>query len=81
MVYMKNFRKFQSLLAATSKAAAEDSITFHAWERGEISTAVCIKRFRQHNFVRPDADISQIEMEQWLASLGYKRSIYQWEEE
>ena len=74
---MKNFSKIQSLLAATSKAAAQDSTTFHDWESGRISTVTCIKRFRKHNSVRPDVDISQIEMEQWLASLGYRRSIYQ----
>lgn len=78
---MKNFSKIQSLLADTLKASAQDSTTFHDWESGRISTAVCIKRFRKHNSVRPDVDISQVEMEEWLNSLGYRRSIYQWEEE
>lgn len=81
MDYMKNFSKIQSLLADTLKASAQDSTTFHDWECGRISTATCIKRFRKHNSVRPDVDISQVEMEEWLNSLGYRRSIYQWPEE
>lgn len=78
---MKNFEKIQMLLLPTAKSAVDDSVSFHAWERGEISTASCIRRFRDHNMVRKDVDISQVDFELWLNSLGYIRGIYQWQDQ
>lgn len=73
---MKNFEKIQKLLLSTKTAAGDDESTFLQWERGEISTASCIKRFRVHNMVDNSIDISQIEFETWLSSLGYRRRGY-----
>jgi hypothetical protein len=70
---MKNFEKIQKALLPTKSAAAADESTFLQWERGEISTAICLRRFRIHNMVDKDADISQIDLETWLESLGYRR--------
>lgn len=70
---MKNFEKLQMVLLKTEKSATQDSIIFYRWERGEISTASCLRRFREHNMVGERYDISQTEFEQWLNSLGYIR--------
>ena len=70
---MRNFEKLQMVLSKTDKSATQDSIIFYRWERGEISTASCLRRFREHNMVGDRYDISQIEFELWLNSLGYIR--------
>lgn len=78
---MKNFEKIQRILLPTEKSAHLDSAVFHAWERGEISTASCIRKFRENNEVRKDVDISQTEFEIWLNSIGFRRGVYQCQEE
>ena len=70
---MRNFEKLQIVLSKTEKSATQDSIIFYRWERGEISTASCLRRFREHNMIGDRYDISQIEFELWLNSLGYIR--------
>ena len=70
---MRNFEKLQMVLSKTEKSATQDSIIFYRWERGEISPASCLRRFREHNMIGDRYDISQIEFELWLNSLGYIR--------
>lgn len=68
-----NFEKIQKALASTKQASTDDVTSFLEWERGDISTAYCIRRFRAHNMVNEDLDISQVDFELWLRSLGYRR--------
>lgn len=70
---MRNFEKIQSLLLDSQKAAANDMAIFNAWSRGDMSTARCLKLFRQHNRQNDRIDISLEDFEAWMMSLGYRR--------
>ena len=70
---MRNFEKIQSLLLGSQKAAANDQAVFNAWARGDMSTAKCLKLFRQHNRQNDRIDISLEDFEAWMMSLGYRR--------
>lgn len=70
---MRNFEKIQSLLLDSQKAAANDMTIFNAWARGDMSTAKCLKLFRQHNKQNDRIDISLEDFEAWMMSLGYRR--------
>lgn len=70
---MRNFEKIQSLLLDSQKAAANDQAVFNAWARGDMSTAKCLKLFRQHNRQNDRIDISPEDFEAWMMSLGYRR--------
>ena len=70
---MRNFEKIQSLLLDSQKAAATDMAIFNAWARGDMSTAKCLKLFRQHNKQNDRIDISLEDFEAWMMSLGYRR--------
>lgn len=70
---MRNFEKIQSLLLDSQKAAANDQVVFNAWARGDMSTAKCLKLFRQHNRQNDRIDISLEDFEAWMMSLGYRR--------
>ena len=70
---MRNFEKIQSLLLDSQKAVANDQAVFNAWARGDISTAKCLKLFRQHNRQNDRIDISLEDFEAWMMSLGYRR--------
>lgn len=70
---MRNFEKIQSLLLDSQKAAANDMVIFNAWARGDMSTAKCLKLFRQHNKHDDRIDISLEDFEAWMMSLGYRR--------
>ena len=70
---MRNFEKIQSLLLDSQKAVANDQAVFTAWARGDMSTAKCLKLFRQHNRQNDRIDISLEDFESWMMSLGYRR--------
>ena len=70
---MRNFEKIQSLLLDSQKAATNDMAIFNAWARGDMSTAKCLKLFRQHNKQNDRIDISLEDFEAWMMSLGYRR--------
>ena len=70
---MRNFEKIQSLLLDSQKAVANDQAVFNAWARGDMSTAKCLKLFRQHNRQNDRIDISLEDFEDWMTSLGYRR--------
>ena len=70
---MRNFEKIQSLLLDSQKAAANDMTIFNSWARGDMSTARCLKLFRQHNKQNDRIDISLEDFEAWMMSLGYRR--------
>lgn len=70
---MRNFEKIQSLLLDSQKATASDMAIFNAWARGDMSTAKCLKLFRQHNRQNDRIDISLEDFEAWMMSLGYRR--------
>lgn len=70
---MRNFEKIQSLLLDSQKATANDMTIFNAWARGDMSTAKCLKLFRQHNRQNDRIDISLEDFEAWMMSLGYRR--------
>ena len=70
---MRNFEKIQSLLLDSQKAVANDQAVFNAWARGDMSTAKCLKLFRQHNRQNDRIDISKEDFEAWMMSLGYRR--------
>lgn len=70
---MRNFEKIQSLLLDSQKAAANDMAIFNSWARGDMSTAKCLKLFRQHNKKNDRIDISLEDFEAWMMSLGYRR--------
>ena len=70
---MRNFEKIQRLLLNSRKAAANDMTIFNAWARGDMSTAKCLKLFRQHNRQNDRIDISLEDFEAWMMSLGYRR--------
>ena len=70
---MRNFEKIQSLLLDSQKARVSDMTVFNAWAKGDISTAKCLKLFRQHNKQNDRIDISLEDFEAWMMSLGYRR--------
>lgn len=70
---MRNFEKIQSLLLDSQEARASDMAIFNAWARGDMSTAKCLKLFRQHNRQNDRIDISLEDFEAWMMSLGYRR--------
>ena len=70
---MKNYEKIQSLLLDSQKARVSDMTIFNAWARGDMSTAKCLKLFRQHNKQNDRIDISLEDFEAWMMSLGYRR--------
>lgn len=70
---MKNFEKIQSLLLDSQKARVSDMTIFNAWAKGDMSTAKCLKLFRQHNRQNDRIDISLEDFEAWMMSLGYRR--------
>ena len=70
---MRNFEKIQSLLLDSQKARVSDMTIFNAWARGDMSTAKCLKLFRQHNKQNDRVDISLEDFEAWMMSLGYRR--------
>ena len=70
---MRNFEKIQSLLLDSQKAAANDMAIVNSWARGDMSTAKCLKLFRQHNRQNDRIDISLEDFEAWMMSLGYRR--------
>lgn len=70
---MRNFEKIQSLLLDSQKARVSDMTVFNAWARGDMSTAKCLKLFRQHNKQNDRIDISLEDFEAWMMSLGYRR--------
>lgn len=70
---MRNFEKIQSLLLNSQKARVSDMTIFNAWAKGDMSTAKCLKLFRQHNKKNDCIDISLEDFEAWMMSLGYRR--------
>ena len=70
---MRNYEKIQSLLLDSQKAVANDMAIFNAWAGGDMSTAKCLKLFRQHNKQNDRIDISLEDFEAWMMSLGYRR--------
>ena len=68
-----SMNKIQMLLLAGANNVNRDTAIFHQWERGEITTAKCLKMFRQNNRQNDRVDISQEDFEKWLNSLGYIR--------
>ena len=70
---MRNFEKIQSLLLDSQKARVSDMTIFNAWAKGDMSTAKCLKLFRQHNKQNDRIDISLEDFEAWMMSLGYRR--------
>ena len=70
---MRNFEKIQSLLLNSQKARVSDMTIFNAWAKGDMSTAKCLKLFRQHNKKNDRIDISLEDFEAWMMSLGYRR--------
>jgi hypothetical protein len=70
---MRNFEKIQSLLLDSQKARVSDMTIFNAWARGDMSTAKCLKLFRQHNRQNDRIDISLEDFEAWMMSIGYRR--------
>lgn len=70
---MRNFEKIQSLLLDSQKARVSDMTIFNAWAKGDMSTAKCLKLFRQHNRQNDRIDISLEDFEAWMMSLGYRR--------
>lgn len=70
---MRNFEKIQSLLLGSQKARVSDMTIFNAWAKGDMSTAKCLKLFRQHNRQNDRIDISLEDFEAWMMSLGYRR--------
>lgn len=70
---MRNYENIQTLLLPTQKAINADVSCFMAWQRGEISTAKCLKLFREHNRQRDDISVSQDDFESWLYDIGYRR--------
>ena len=70
---MRNFEKLQRLLLGSQKARVSDMTIFNAWARGDMSTAKCLKLFRQHNRQNDRIDISLEDFEAWMKSLGYRR--------
>lgn len=70
---MRNFEKIQSLLLNSQKARVSDMTIFNAWAKGDMSTAKCLKLFRQHNKQNDRIDISLEDFEAWMMSLGYRR--------
>ena len=70
---MRNFEKIQSLLLGSQKARVSDMTIFNAWAKGDMSTAKCLKLFRQHNKQNDRIDISLEDFEAWMMSLGYRR--------
>ena len=70
---MRNFEKIQRLLLDSQKARVSDMTIFNAWAKGDMSTAKCLKLFRQHNKQNDRIDISLEDFEAWMMSLGYRR--------
>ena len=70
---MRNFDNIQRLLLDSQKARVSDMTIFNAWARGDMSTAKCLKLFRQHNRQNDHIDISLEDFEAWMMSLGYRR--------
>lgn len=70
---MRNFEKIQRLLLNSQKARVSDMTIFNAWAKGDMSTAKCLKLFRQHNKQNDRIDISLEDFEAWMMSLGYRR--------
>lgn len=70
---MRSFDNIQRLLLGSQKAAANDMAIFNSWARGDMSTAKCLKLFRQHNRQNDRIDISLEDFEAWMMSLGYRR--------
>ena len=70
---MRSFDNIQRLLLGSQKAAANDQAVFNAWARGDMSTAKCLKLFRQHNRQNDRISISLEDFEAWMMSLGYRR--------
>lgn len=57
-----------------TEARETDKAIFMQWEKGEINTLECLKRFMNHN--RCFVDISDVDITAfalWLRSLGYIR--------
>lgn len=70
---MKSYDNIQKLLLSSKNASILDQACFHAWERGEMSTAKCLKKFREHNRQDDRISVSLSDFESWLYSLGYRR--------
>lgn len=70
---MRSFDNIQRLLLGSQKARVSDMTIFNAWARGDMSTAKCLKLFRQHNRQNDRIDISLEDFEAWMMSLGYRR--------
>ena len=70
---MRNFDNIQRLLLGSQKARVSDMTIFNSWARGDMSTAKCLKLFRQHNRQNDRIDISLEDFEAWMMSLGYRR--------
>ena len=70
---MRSFDNIQRLLLGSQKARVSDIPIFSAWARGDMSTAKCLKLFRQHNRQNDRIDISLEDFEAWMMSLGYRR--------
>lgn len=70
---MTSVERINSLLLRGDHTIENDVMHFREWERGEISTAKCLKLFRQNNRQDDRIDISKADFEHWLNSLGYIR--------
>lgn len=70
---MRSFDNIQRLLLGSQKARVSDMTIFNAWAKGDMSTAKCLKLFRQHNKKNDRIDISLEDFEAWMISLGYRR--------
>lgn len=54
-------------------ARDKDRALFIRWERGQISTYMCVKEFLKNNQRKQTDYINALDFKQWLNSLGYLR--------
>lgn len=54
-------------------ARYKDRVLFTRWERGQISTYMCVNEFMKNNQRRQTDYINAVDFKEWLNSLGYFR--------
>ena len=70
---MASIRTEVMVMYLKHRARHYDKATFNAWMYEQISTAECIRQFRQHNDITERMPILEEDFVEWLWSLGYRR--------
>lgn len=63
------------MILNTSHSINQDKKNFELWRNNQITTGICLERFREANSIPYGHEIKEEDFIEWLEFIGYKREI------